>query len=889
MIQRRATYRLQLRPEFGFAEAAAQADYLAALGVSHVYSSPYLQAAAGSTHGYDVVDPGRVSDDLGGESAHRAFVEELAGRGLGQLLDIVPNHMSITDPRNRWWWDLLADGEASPYARFFDVDWEVDEPRLRHRVLLPVLGDQVGRVLEHGELRLVREAGTLLVAYHDNRFPLSVETITEIVGAAGIPAAQPLLDAAGRLPAGTDRTSRRARFEQRQELARRLALLLESQAAAAAVDAVLTQRNTDIAALDHVLTEQHHRLARWRTAIEEVNYRRFFDITTLVALRVEDPEVFEEATALVAGMVQRGEADGLRVDHIDGLRCPLQYAARLRDATAPEAWLLAEKILARGEQPPPWPLHGTSGYDFLAIVNGLFVDPDGRPELEALHTEITGNDGDFERFARDGKREILRTTLVSDLDRLAGLLATICDAYPAHRDHTARELTDALVELIANIPVYRTYVDPSRGSASDVDAGVLRGAVARVLTAGGATVDARLLDFVADLFVFGEPEDVATNPSAETPSAQADLVLRLQQLCAAATAKGVEDTACYRHLVLVSLNEVGDSPSHFGTSLDEFHAHNLQTQEHCFLTLLSTSTHDTKRSEDVRARINVLSEIPGEWAATVRRWRAMNTAHRSGEWPDPAMEYLLYQTLIGAWPISTDRAVAYMEKASREAKLHTGWLQPDEAYDAALQGFVRSVLGDQRFTGELGAFVAKLTPAALVNSLATTLLKLTSPGVPDIYQGTELWDHSLVDPDNRRPVDYAERRRLLETARAETPAECWAGDDGSGLAKLSVITAALELRSRRPEAFDDRGAYRPMRAGGAFADDVVAFTRGDPPSVLSLAQRRSQRRRGTWGDTMITLPAGRWHNLADGTAHSGDVLIGDLLARCPVALLESAS
>jgi (1->4)-alpha-D-glucan 1-alpha-D-glucosylmutase len=557
--QRRATYRLQLRPEFDFAAAAAQAEYLARLGISHVYCSPYLQAARDSSHGYDVVDPTRISEDLGGDDGHRAMCESFAASGLTQLLDIVPNHMSIADRGNRWWWDVLADGRRSPYSAFFDIDWEIDEPKLRHRVLLPVLADHVGRVLEDAQLRLVSEDGSLLIAYHDSRYPLSIETVAELLTATTDGRLDDVVAAVSSLPPGTDEAARRQRFQARMAIARRVADLLGETPVAAAVDAVLGQLNTDVAALDRILSEQHHRLARWQTAVEEVNYRRFFDVNTLVALRIEEPVVFAESTSLVAELVRRGDVDGLRIDHIDGLRHPLQYAQRLREATGPGAWLLAEKILQRGEQPPPWVLDGTSGYDFLAAVNGLFVDPAGRAELVALHEEVTSQPPDFAVFAAEGKREILRTTLVSDVERLTGLLATVCDAYPAHRDSTHSEIRAAIVALVAAVSVYRTYIDPRTPPASDVDTQVIRRAAAAVAD-NTPEVDERLLGFIVELCVLGEAEDVAT-ADEDMHLAQGDFVLRLQQLCAATMAKGVEDTACYRHLVLVSLNEVGDSPA----------------------------------------------------------------------------------------------------------------------------------------------------------------------------------------------------------------------------------------------------------------------------------------------------------------------------------------
>jgi (1->4)-alpha-D-glucan 1-alpha-D-glucosylmutase len=884
--QRRATYRVQLRADFDFAATAAQAEYFADLGISHVYFSPYTQAAKGSTHGYDVVDPTRVSEDLGGESGHRAMCDELRAHGLSQLLDIVPNHMSIADRRNRWWWDVLADGQGSPYASFFDIDWDVDEPRLRHRVLLPVLSDQIGRVLEDGQIRLVREEGSLLVAYFDNRYPLSIETVAELLAATRDPRVGEVVAAVAHLQPAVDEPTRRQRFEARRAIGDRLVAVLDDSAVGPAVDTVLNALSADVAALDRILNEQHHRLARWTTAVEEVNYRRFFDINTLVALRMEDPRVFTETTALVAELVKRGDVDGLRIDHIDGLRRPVQYAQRLRDATTPDTWLLAEKILQRDEQPPPWALDGTSGYDFLAAVNGLFVDPGGHGALVTLHSEVTGQPDDFAAYALAGKREILQTTLVSDVERLTGLLANVCDAYPAQRDHTHSELRDAIIELVAAVPVYRTNVDPRTPPPSAVDAAIIREA-ALAAQRNAPDLDGRLVDFIADLFVLGEAKDVAT-AEEDMHLAQSDLVLRLQQLCAATMAKGVEDTACYRHLVLVSLNEVGDSPAHFGMGVGEFHERNSRNQRERPAALLATSTHDTKRSEDVRCRIDLLSEVPAEWTAAVHRWRAMNGVHRRDEMSDGSMEYLLYQTLVGAWPLTTERAAAYMGKAAHEAKRQTSWLQPDEAYDAALAAFVSDVLADPRFVADLEGFVNTLVDWGRVNSLSTTLLKLTSPGVPDIYQGSELWDLSLVDPDNRRPVDYRLRRTLLNQGAGAVPAAAWAGDRDSGAPKLLLIRDALALRWRRPDAFGERGVYAPVRAEGEFADDVIAFIRGAPAAVIAIAQRRPLTRRGQWGDTMITLPEGDWRNLCDGAPVTGRVGLHDLLAAFPVALMERA-
>jgi (1->4)-alpha-D-glucan 1-alpha-D-glucosylmutase len=883
--QRRATYRVQLRAEFAFAAVAAQAAYLADLGISHVYCSPYMQAAAGSTHGYDVVDPTRISDDLGGVAGHRAMCDALRRQGLSQLLDIVPNHMSIADRRNRWWWDVLADGPGSPYAEFFDIDWEVDDPGLRHRVLIPVLSDQVGRVLEDGLVRLMLEKGEFLIAYADLRYPLSVETVAELLAATRSPLVVGAVGAVARLPGGVDLESRSQRCAARKAVAAEVAALLEEGSIAAATDALLREVNSDVAALDRILNEQHHRLARWTMAVEEVNYRRFFDINTLAALRMEDPAVFTEFSTLIAELVHRGDVDGLRIDHIDGLRRPLQYARRLRDVTGPDTWLLAEKILGPSEQPPPWALDGTTGYDFLAAVNSLFVDPAGRAELVELHDEMTGQPSDFTVIALEGKRDILRVTLGSDLERLTGLLARVCDAYPAQRDHTHSEIRGALIELLAAVPVYRTYIDPRIPPPTEVDAGVIRAAVAAA-HANAPAVDKRLLDFISDLFILGRAADVAT-ADRDTHLAESDLVLRLQQLCAATAAKGVEDTAFYRHLVLVSLNEVGGSPVPFGMDTATFHARNVRAQATRPCALLATSTHDTKRSEDVRCRIDLLSEIPREWATAVRRWRAMHQRRWRTERPDGSMEYLLYQTVVGAWPLSVERARAYMSKAAHEAKRQTSWLAPDGSYDAALDDFVTAALEDARFAADLEGFVAPLVPWGWVNSLSMTLLKLTSPGVPDIYQGCELWDLSLVDPDDRRPVDYSLRGEMLRANTGRTAASVWASDQDSGAPKLLLIREALALRKRRPDTFGELGAYLAVRAQGEFADDVIAFIRGAPAAVIAIAQRRALTRRGRWGDTMISLPDGDWRNLCDGRSVSGGpTALDDLLHRFPVALLE---
>ena len=881
-----ATYRLQLRPGFGFREAAELVPYLRDLGISHVYCSPSFQAAAGSTHGYDVADPTRVSEELGGDEGWLTLRDALRRLGMTQLLDIVPNHMSTADRRNRWWWDVLADGRSSPWAPFFDIDWEPNLERLVDRVLLPVLPDHLGRVIEAGGISVVREDGALVVAHAGDRYPLRIETVVALVAEA-VPAEAPALVAAVEaLAPGTDDDSRRLRLRERFEVLAVVTRILGAGPAADAVDAVLGRLNADVARLDAVLEDQHHRLARWQTGVEEVNYRRFFDITSLVALRVNDPVVFHEVTAMATALVRRGDVDGLRIDHVDGLSRPLRFAADLRDATGPGAWLLAEKILDRGEEPPAWELDGTSGYDFLAVAGGLFLEPAGMASTTAWFERLSGDDRPFAAVARDSKREVLDTTLVSDVGRVTALLATLLATSPAHRDHTHSELTAAIVELAAATPRYRTYIDPDRRPASATDVNVVHAAAARVREAA-AGVDARLLGTLESLLVSGDAAALALDTDDLRRTA-GDLVLRFQQLCATATAKGVEDRAFYRHVPLVACNEVGASPADPCVSVEEFHAHNLHVQAHRPHTLLATSTHDTKRAEDVRCRLAVLSEMPAAWTDTVSGWRTRNAQHRAG-WDDPVTEYLLYQTLVGAHPLPAERARAYMEKASREAAVHTGWLHPDAAWDAGLAAFVDAVCADGAFMTEVAGFVESLHPHDRVVSLSTVLLRFTSPGIPDTYQGTELWDLSLVDPDNRRPVDWELRRSLLASLAGGTVADAWRDDaDGDGAAKLALVRDAVALRRRHAAAFDERGDYRPVRASGCFADDVIAFTRGGGGDVLTVAVRGSLRRNGSWGDTHLTMPPGRWRNLLDATVHEAGVPLASLLRNVPVALCERA-
>jgi (1->4)-alpha-D-glucan 1-alpha-D-glucosylmutase len=873
----RATYRVQLHAGFDFAAAAGSADYLAQLGISHLYSSPYLQAAKGSTHGYDVVDHQRVNQELGGWEGHRALCAALGAAGLGQVLDIVPNHMAIVGRENPWWWDVLENGPSSSYAAYFDVEWDPPESKLRNVVLLPVLGNQYGRVLENRELVLAREAtGQFVIRYHDHVFPVSPRSLDNLLADAAQRCRSDdlafIADALGWLPpsTATDRAAVRRRHRDKEVLRTQLLRLCEERPeVAAAVDEAIEKLNGDPDALDALIERQNYRLAFWRTAGRELGYRRFFDINTLVGLRAEDEQVFADTHACVLDWLSRGVLDGVRIDHPDGLRDPEAYLKRLGDA-APQAWITVEKILEPGERlPESWPVAGTTGYDFIYLVNNLLVDPSGEAPLTEFYREFSGEPTDFAVVVREKKHFALREILGSDVNRLTALLVDICERHRRHRDYTRHELHEALRELVACFPVYRTYARAESGHISNDDVKTVTETV-ETAKANRPDVDGELFDFLRDILLLRVRGDLET-----------ELVMRLQQLTGPVMAKGVEDTTFYSFNRLVSLNEVGGDPGHFGLALDDFHRECGYKQAHWPRAMLASSTHDTKRSEDVRARINLLAEIPERWCQAVRRWAEMNELHRRDELPDRNAEYLFYQTLVGAWPIEPERVVAYMEKASREAKAYTSWTQPNEAYDAALRCFVEKSMESKEFRSDLEKFVAPLIEPGRINSLAQTLIKLTAPGIPDFYQGTEVWDLSLVDPDNRRPVDYLSRRELLRQLDGASPEQMWKRID-EGLPKLWIIREVLMLRKKRGVCAADH-SYRPLTGRGVKADHLVAFARGD--RAVTLVPRFPIKLGGRWGDTTVTLPDGSWRNQFTGRSYSGQIAVGDVLAAFPVAFL----
>ncbi len=872
-----ATYRLQLRPGFGFVEARALVPYLARLGISHVYTSPYLQAASGSTHGYDVVDPTRVNVDLGGPAARDLLVKEIEQRGMGHVIDLVPNHMAIVGRENPWWWDVLENGPASRYATYFDVDWEASDERWPNKVLLPVLGDHYGRVLEAGELSLVHEDGLVMVRYWEHVFPVDPSTLAPLMARAAAASGSEMLEvvASGCAHLPRPGIDQRAQVDRRHREKTDLGNLMRRVVSAeptarAAIDDEVAASNADVDRLDALLDEQNYRLAFWRAAARDLGYRRFFDIHDLAGLRVEDPEVFDASHALPLSWVREGTVQGLRIDHPDGLRDPVGYLRRLRDS-APDAWIVVEKILEPGETlREDWPVDGTTGYDFLACAGGLLVDRDGLGPLDHIHAEFTGHEATLAEVIEASKRQVLRELLASEINGLTELFVTVCERHRRYRDYGRGELADALREVAVAFPVYRTYVSATHGTVSDEDVAAVEAAVSAA-TVARPDLDDDLLHFLCDLLLLRIEGEL-----------EGELALRFQQLTGPAMAKGVEDTTFYRDLRLVALNEVGGNAAHGTTSVEEFHDHCRRAAERWPRAMLTTSTHDTKRSEDVRARLALLSEMPDTWARAVRGWTRLLEPCRGGR-VDRASEYLFYQTVVGAWPISTERVVAYLEKAGREAKVHTSWHEPDEEYEAAVREFAAAALADEDFRAEVADFCNVLQRPGRVNSLALTLLKLTAPGVPALYQGTELWDHSLVDPDNRRPVDFEARESLLAASRELSCDEVLERAD-RGLPKLWLVQRALAVRHARARAFGSQGTYGPLTVNGRHADHVVAFARGD--EVVTVVPRLMLRLDGGWHDTAVTLPGGVWRNvLTDEEVGGPGAPVAELLARFPVALL----
>ena len=900
----RATYRLQFHRGFTFRDAQALIPYFAKLGVSHLYASPIMEARPGSSHGYDIINHNRINPEIGGEADFQTLVAELHAHGMGLILDIVPNHMGVGGRDNAWWLDTLEWGEESPFAAYFDINWDAARADLKGRVLLGVLGDQYGVILEEGgiELRLDLGEGSFSAWYFDHRFPISPRSYVTILEAGGAPLAGLARDFAA-LASCPPKGAR----ERAAALKARLAETVAGPAGGAAVATALQAFNgqpgqpASFCRLDRLLDAQAYRLAHWRVAREEINYRRFFDINDLAGLRVELPQLFDDVHRLVFGMIARGEVQGLRIDHIDGLFDPGAYCAALQQRFAEPLYMLVEKILARYEGLPDWPIAGGTGYDFANQVLALFVDPAGEAAMTRLYRQLVRRDADFDEVLDACKRRIMRVNLASEMNVLAGRFHRLSMSERRTRDFTLNGMLAALEEVIAAFPVYRTYVSKRGASADDLRYIEWAVGLAKKRRRAG---DTTILDFVHRVIA-------ASGEGYAHPEEALEAAMHFQQVTGPVMAKACEDTAFYRYGRLLALNEVGGDPRRFGMSVGAFHRLMQDRARHWPRAMLTTATHDTKRGEDARVRLALLSEMPRDWGRRVARWLRLNRRHRSEIdrelVPDRNVEYLFYQTLIGVWPPGLnpddpdamrslgERVEAYMIKAVREGKEVSSWSNPNAAYETALQRFIRGVLDASRanpFLADFLAFVGLLARPGAIASLAQLVLKLTVPGVPDIYQGGELWDFSLVDPDNRRPVDWERRCALLrEIGAAGVPQ---LSDAQDGREKLFILHRLLELRRNHPHLFA-ASEYVPLEVKDApNGDHLCAFARRCGESLLIVAVPflvYGLYRGGAaadWGAAELVLPARRaWRDVLTGREwpEREQFAVSDLLADCPVSVL----
>jgi (1->4)-alpha-D-glucan 1-alpha-D-glucosylmutase len=1007
-----STYRLQFHAGFTFRDAQQLVPYLHDLGITDCYASPYLKARPGSTHGYAISDHRVLNPEIGTEADYEAWVQALQARGLGQILDIVPNHMGIIGNENPWWNDVLENGPCSPYAGFFDIDWHPVKGELDEKVLLCILGDPYGKVLEAGQLSLSYEAGAFFAHYFDHRFPVSPESYLRCLRHHGdelehaLPRDGPefmefqsIVTALSHLPARceTDPLKVEERHREKEVIKRRLAALTDTCGPVRA----FIEKNVacfngkrghphSFDLLDELLGAQAYRLAFWRVAADEINYRRFFDVNELAALSAEKPEVFAATHSLILRLLAEGKINGLRIDHLDGLYDPRQYLERLQEhvllekarqiwAARPDhqdgewrpiqdallqeirdralarerpLYVLVEKILGKDERiPDDWPIHGTTGYELLNVLNGLFVDPAQEALFSRIYQRWTGMSPAFHDYVYQKKFLILQVALSGELHMLAHQLDRLSEKSRSSRDFTLNSLRHALREIIACFPVYRSYIT-SEALARDrlyVEAAV------RQAKRRNPAISSSIFDFVRDMLLLRYPEGADERGRAE----QRRFVGKFQQVTGPVMAKGLEDTSFYVFNRLLSLNDVGGDPGRFGVPAADLHHFFKERQRQWPHALSATSTHDTKRSEDARARLNVLTEMPREWLKRLTRWKRLNKRHRADleglEAPDRNDEYLLYQTLVGAWPVEAGvrgqapggrkkeagdgngrveparnvpagdgfvkRICEYMTKAVHEAKVHSSWVNPNPAYDDAVRQFVVRILDEKasgRFLEDFRAFQARIGHYGLFNSLSQTLLKIAAPGVPDFYQGTELWDFSLVDPDNRRPVDYERRQRLLhelqtslapgaESLPALARQLVEAKEDGR--IKLYLTYRGLHCRRQHPALFT-RGEYVPILAHGERAENVFAFIRRlEQRWVLAAAPRFFTRLAPAagdlplgaeaWRDSVLLLPGipprQRCRNIFTGEAHtlverSGQpaLPLADVFAHFPVALLVAS-
>jgi (1->4)-alpha-D-glucan 1-alpha-D-glucosylmutase len=924
-----ATYRLQFTPTFGFKQAREIVDYLDRLGISDIYASPIFKARSGSQHGYDVVDQNQINPELGGRTEFEALIEELQERGMGWVQDIVPNHMAY-DGENHYLMDVLEHGPESQYIDYFDIEWEHSYEDIQGKVLAPMLGDFYDRCLERGEIQLSYAADGLKVNYFALRFPVRVESYAlfltheiswlrrqlgrqhpDYIKLVGI-----LSTVKNTFPALKGQTRR----DQALFVKQLLWELYESNSEIKVfIDQNIEAFNGQIGKansfnlLDRLLLEQFYRLSFWKVGAEELNYRRFFTVNELICLKVDNAKVFSQTHALVEELVKTEKINGLRIDHIDGLYDPLVYLQRLHEKNN-GVYTVIEKILEADERlPEHWPVQGTTGYEFLNQVNGVFYQQQNQKHFTRLYRQISGLRDGYEKMLLEKKQLIADTNLVGDIDNLARFLKKVASQYRYGRDLTANGLKAAIKEVLVSFPVYCTYINQRGSSQRDLEY------IQKAIAQARKRIPQLLNELeLIERFLLLEYE---VSLPAEERTQWLHFVMRLQQFTGPLMAKGVEDTLFYVYNRFIGLNDVGGSPGHFGTALTAFHAYNQYQQEHWPYTLNATSTHDTKRSEDVRSRLSVLSELPEEWESEIKTWRELNEDKKQvvndQPVPDTNDEYFLYQTLVGVYPFDDkelsefrDRIKDYAVKAVREAKVHTAWLRPDEDYENGYVNFVEALLTpspDNLFLDKLQHFQKRIADYGIYNALSQLLIKLTAPGIPDFYQGTELWDFSVVDPDNRRPVDYSKRLEALQDIQDRWQKQPAAlvkkllKDRADGCIKLFLTLRGLAARNYFRNVFRS-GLYQPLTVTGEHADHVIAFIRhkGEhtvvtvvPRFVTSLTQPDvPPLGKAIWGDTAVELPGGAqasWKNwlLNEPMTITTPLLVGDLLNQFPVALIVS--
>jgi (1->4)-alpha-D-glucan 1-alpha-D-glucosylmutase len=926
----RSTYRLQFNPSFGFIDATKTVRYLRKFGLSHIYASPVFKARLESGHGYDVVDPTCLNPELGTEDEFERLQESIGESGIGWIQDVVPNHMAF-DSDNRMLMDVLENGRASRYFSFFDLDWNHPDESMRERVLVPFLGKLYGETLEKGEIQLVYGPEGFGVRYYRQRYPLRIESYGTILDHKQDALREKLgeespdfvkylglLYVIRNLP-GED--SIEDRYAQGNFVKKLLwELYSQNDGIREHLDAVVDAYNGEpgkpesFTDLDTLLAQQHFRLSFWRVANQEINYKRFFNINELISIRVQDERVFRETHSLVIDLITRGKIDGLRIDHIDGLYDPGLYLDRLRDLSD-DLYIVVEKILEHDEHlPETWPIQGTTGYDFMNHVNGLFCLKKKQKEFTRLYTDFTHMTTPFNQLVYEKKKLVIERQLTGDLDNLAHLLKRIVNRHRHGRDITLNGLRNGMVEILAYFPVYRTYI---HGSAITDDDRRLIEETIRKAKAGRPAFEAEI-KLIAQFLLFEFFEEMTEEERRECT----DFVMKFQRLTGPLMAKGFEDTSLYIYNRLLSLNEVGGDPVSFGTSLHQFHDFCLQRLETYPRAMNATATHDTKRGEDVRARINVLSEIPKEWKLHLRRWETVNKKFKQtvngASVPDGNEEYTLYQTLIGMYPFQKTerkrvipRLEGYIEKMLREAKIHSFWSEPNIEYENAVKAFVRDILNPSKtnlFLGEFLPFQEKIAQYGILNSLSQALIKMTAPGIPDLYQGTELWDLSLVDPDNRREIDYKLREKHIDEIRkkGDSPQvfeyidELVAGRN-DGRIKMFLLYKALQARKENENLFLN-GDYEQIRITGRYRNNVIAFARDDdeatavilaPRWFTSLVDEHTfPVGKRVWADTTVYLPGGTrrtWGNAITGETidAGGRTPIAEILTSYSVALLIS--